>query len=418
MVHSSLTDPNGTEGSGPTGSQGVRLTTRILVVDDDTNLLRSVERTLVRAGFEAVCACDVREALRFATRMHMDAALVDYDLTNETGLQVLARLRKVHPSCLRILMTGSDDFPMVVEAVNRGEVLRVIRKPFEAGGLLATLRDAFASRDLMVEAASSQLKRRVDDQYAEWFSECINSDRHLQLALQPILRADNGKHVAYEALLRSNHSILDSPLAILRIAERYNGINDLGRAIFRHAKARLGQIPPGRELFVNLHPAQLGDPERLHQDLTPLIPFADRVTLEITERSRLSDLDHWEASVELLGAEGFSLAIDDLGAGYNSLSMLADLQPRYIKLDMALVRHIHREPRKQRLVQLMVTFAEATEAIAIAEGVETEEEAKCLIDCGIHLMQGYYYAPPTTDVAALIAEGASVSGDMECPQSA
>src|SRR5690606_14204990 len=128
-------------------------------------------------------------------------------------------------------------------------------------------------------------------------------------------------------------------------------------------------------LFVNLHPEQLGDPARLAADLEPLAPHASRITLEITERSRLQDIARWDESVRLVGDAGFSVAVDDLGAGYSSLIMLADLQPQYIKLDMSLVRNLHEEPRKQRLVQLMVTFAEATQALAIAEGVESEDEA-------------------------------------------
>ena len=102
----------------------------------------------------------------------------------------------------------------------------------------------------------------------------------------------------------------------------------------------------------------------------------------------------WEESVELLTRRGFSVAIDDLGAGYNSLSMLADLLPQYIKIDMSLVRNIHLEPRKRRLILLMATFANATGGKLIGEGVENSEEARALIDCGVHLLQGYLYGKP------------------------
>ena len=74
--------------------------------------------------------------------------------------------------------------------------------------------------------------------------------------------------------------------------------------------------------------------------------------------------------------------------------MLAELNPHYIKLDMSLVRNIDVEPRKQRLVQLLVTFSEATGATSLAEGVETAEEAKVLRDIGIDMMQGWYFGRP------------------------
>ncbi|MBT3217848.1 MAG: EAL domain-containing protein [Proteobacteria bacterium] len=391
---------------------GVALSIRILVVDDDLLVLRSVERILSRGGYETVTAVDVDEAVRYASKLSMHAALVDYDLTHDTGLSVLARLREIQPSCLRILMTGSDDFPMVVEAVNRGEVLRVVRKPFEPSEILDTLRDAFASARRMVQLATSQL-RAVDMRERQMLEDCMSAGL-LRLAVQPIVTTKGNRVAAYEALLRSSHPILDNPLAILQVAERHARIADLGQSVFHLAEGWLKRIPEPCELFVNLHPAQLADPDRLAADLKDLIPHSARITMEITERSRLYDIDRWESAVDMLTDAGFSLAIDDLGAGYNSLTMLAELQPRYIKLDMSLVRRIHKEPRKQRLVQLMSTFADATNALTIAEGVETAEEAATLLDCGVHLLQGYYFAPPDTEAPPLIEN--VISDDRARPE--
>ena len=377
------------------------MSTRILVVDDDPLILRSVERILTRAGYEVITATDVSEAVRYASKLPIQAALVDYVLSHEDGLQVLSRLREIQPACLRMLMTGRRDFPMVVDAVNRGEVLRVVRKPFEPTGLLQIIGDAFASARRMVQVATAQLNA-VDAQEREMLDHCM-ADGLLRLAVQPILTPSDQKPAAYEALLRSGHSVLDTPLALLQVAERHSRINELGNCVFALAERWFEKLPPSTGLFVNLHPTQLSDPDRLVEALAGLQPFADRVTLEITERSPLYEIELWEKSVEMVTEAGFSLAIDDLGAGYNSLTMLAELQPRYIKLDMSLVRHIEVEPRKRRLVQLIRTFAEATSALTIAEGVETKIEAEVLEDCGIHLLQGYYFAAPDTNEAPLAA---------------
>lgn len=369
------------------------------MVDDDPLILSSVERILSRAGYEVVTATDVAEAVRYASKLPIQAALVDYVLSHEDGLQVLARLREIQPACLRILMTGRRDFPMVVDAVNRGEVLRVVRKPFEPTGLLQIVGDAFASARRMIQAATAQLNA-VDVQEREMLDFCME-DGLLRLAVQPILSTVDDIPVAYEALLRSSHSVLDTPLALLQVAERHSRVDHLGNCVFELALRWFERLPPAAGLFINLHPTQLSDPERLLESLGGLQPFADRVTLEITERSPLYEIELWEKSVEMVIQAGFSLAIDDLGAGYNSLTMLAELQPRYIKLDMSLVRHIEIEPRKRRLVQLIRTFAEATNALTIAEGVETEQEAIVLKECGIHLLQGYFYAAPDSTEAPL-----------------
>ena len=125
-----------------------------------------------------------------------------------------------------------------------------------------------------------------------------------------------------------------------------------------------------------------------------LQPWANRIVLEITERSRLQAIASWEETLDYIIDKGFMVAVDDLGAGYSSLSVLADLQPKYIKVDMSIIRNVHKEPRKQRLVHLLCKFAEATEAMVVAEGVEEEAEMKTLIDCGAHLLQGYYFSKP------------------------
>jgi len=98
---------------------------------------------------------------------------------------------------------------------------------------------------------------------------------------------------------------------------------------------------------------------------------------------------------------GFALAIDDLGAGYNSLAVLADTNPQYIKIDMQLVRNMHNEPRKQRLVSLLRSSGAELGAKVIAEGVETAGEAQALLDSGIRWMQGYYYAMPVKFTAGV-----------------
>ena len=145
------------------------------------------------------------------------------------------------------------------------------------------------------------------------------------------------------------------------------------------------------------------------EHIEPLVPYTDRVTLEITEQSNMAAIDGWERSIDLVRNLGFHLAVDDLGAGYNSLSILADLQPRYIKLDMSLVRNLHLVPRKQRLVQMMATFAEATNSLVIGEGVENRNEMEALLDCGVHLLQGYHFARPSIDEAPLLTRKRSAS---------
>ncbi|NCG19973.1 MAG: EAL domain-containing protein [Rhodobacterales bacterium] len=371
---------------------------RILVVDDDPLVLRSVERALLRAGHKVFCASNREEALVFAKEVVLDLALVDYALGREDGLTVMGDLRDLMPSCLRVLMTGNRDFPMVVDAINSGEVVRVLRKPFQSADLLGLVEDAFDSRRKMEQRTRAKLVEGAAEERRA-LEECLNR-KMLRLALQPILDVSGGAKnlLAYEALLRPQHEVLSNPMLLLTAAERHNRVMEVGGEVFGMASDWLKVLPSTTGLFVNLHPLQLGDPALLAKHVECLLPMASRVTIVITERSSLQDIDRWDEAVQNLTDCGFAIALDDLGAGYNSLTMLADLNPQYVKLDMSLVRNIHERPRSQRLIQLLVGFAEGTSCHIIAEGVEIQEEVTVLEDLGIILMQGYFYGRPSLEV--------------------
>ena len=92
---------------------------------------------------------------------------------------------------------------------------------------------------------------------------------------------------------------------------------------------------------------------------------------------------------------GFSFALDDLGSGYSSLEVLAELAPRFIKIDRSIVSMVHLDPRRRRLVELLQSFAAASDSGLIAEGVESREVADCLLECGVELMQGFLFGEPS-----------------------
>ncbi len=366
----------------------------ILVVDDEALVRRSITRGLERANYHVYGAQNVAEALAIAEEHRIDAAIVDYSLARESGLTVLSKLRHLQPHCVRILCTGRTELPIFVEAVNTGEVAKVLQKPFDLAKLLSQLEVALASQ--------AQLERYTTEQHhanhtaeRQCLEQAMKADQ-LGMAIQPIVSWSGGEAVPrfFEALLRPRHRELSNPLALLAAAERQGRTIDVATTVLHEALRCLSRVPEGCGLFVNLHPEQLGHPDELIRALEGHQAHASRITLEITERSRLQDIARWDESVRMLNELGFAIAVDDLGAGYSSLSILADLHPQFIKLDMSLVRGVHLEPRKQRLVQLMCTFGVATEAQVIAEGVEELDEAKALVDCGIQLMQGYYFGRP------------------------
>jgi len=224
----------------------------------------------------------------------------------------------------------------------------------------------------------------------------VSLDRALSslwMAYQPIVRAATGSLFGYEALLRSDDPALPDPSAFLDAAERLGRVYDVGRAVRRKASQSMDHLPSPALLFVNLHAIELDD-ETLTCPSAPLTAIASRVVLEITERASLESIDDVPSRVARLRELGFRIAIDDLGAGYSGLTSVARLEPEFVKLDMSLVRDVHKSPVKRKLVRSMTTLFKDMGITVVAEGIEVIEEKDTLVELGCDLLQGYLVARP------------------------
>ncbi len=216
----------------------------------------------------------------------------------------------------------------------------------------------------------------------------------LNMHFQPIVHAQGRKRFGYEALMRSTDRALPHPGAILDAAERLERIPTLGRAVrAQTAKVIAGAEPERGVVFVNLHLLDLFD-KQLTSAFAPLSRVASRVVLEITERTSLEghlDLNYRVAELRELG---FRIAIDDLGGGHARMGTFSTADTDFVKLDMSLVRDCDQHPGKQRLIRSITDFCHVQHTMVIGEGVETEAEAKVLVDLGCDLLQGYLIAKP------------------------
>jgi len=379
----------------------------VLVVDDDGRVLLAIAKMLQNLGHEVATAGDGESALALARERIFDVAIVDRHMRGLDGLAVLHRLRDVQPMCTRVLLSGVIDLDSTLQAVNDGAVTHVLEKPIGYQGLEAVVDESMRSRKRMFEAY--QDLQRANGSASRMRLLTLLASDDLGLALQPIVRADDGSLWGYEALLRSRDPVLTGPLQVLRAAEEHRLVDRLATAVAIRAARVLDTLSGDCRLFVNLHPDELGDPDGISERLALLQRHAARVIFEITERSSLVDAVGWERSLESILRHGYSIAVDDLGSGYSSLSVLAEIQPRVIKIDMSIVRDIDRVGRKQRLFELLCRFADATDALVVAEGIETAEEAETVKRCGAHLLQGYFYGRPEMADVVLARRAASES---------
>jgi EAL domain-containing protein (putative c-di-GMP-specific phosphodiesterase class I) len=254
---------------------------------------------------------------------------------------------------------------------------RVVTEPPDEfpSGTLPAVRDD--------RAALADLEQRLD--------RCVAT---IAMHYQPIVHAKDRRRYGYEALLRASDKSLPHPGAILDAAERLERIPLLGRAVRANAAKTIAAAPPERGLvFINLHLLDVFD-KQLTSPFAPLSRVASRVVLEITERTSLEGERDIRYRVDELRELGYRIAIDDLGGGHARMGTLSVLDTDLVKLDMSLVRDVDKHPMKQRLIKSVTELCRAQGVLVIGEGVETEGEAKVLVDLGCDLLQGYLIAKP------------------------
>jgi EAL domain-containing protein (putative c-di-GMP-specific phosphodiesterase class I) len=200
----------------------------------------------------------------------------------------------------------------------------------------------------------------------------------------------------YEALARGHSRGLRSPEVMFGVAEEANLIWELSRLCRRRAVEGMHtQLEPHQLLFLNIDPHDFRDPSFRALDPDELgIEHPERVVLEITERTAITDYPMFQKYLADFRERGFRFAVDDAGSGYAGLGSIANLSPDFIKLDISLISNIDSNFMKQNLVETMVAFANDHGIRVIAEGVERQEEYDTVKQIGVHLTQGFLFHNP------------------------
>lgn len=119
-----------------------------------------------------------------------------------------------------------------------------------------------------------------------------------------------------------------------------------------------------------------------------------KIILEITEESAINDMELFKKTITHYRTRGYTIAIDDFGAGYGGLKMLSMIEPELVKIDCHFIANIDKIPVKFNLVDAIATACHRMGIKIVAEGIEREEELTIVLDMGIELLQGYYLCRP------------------------
>ncbi len=218
---------------------------------------------------------------------------------------------------------------------------------------------------------------------------------------QPIIDASTGDIYAYEALMRTDESVGMNPLEVLDAAEMFDKYADLERTTFNHIFNRIRSQRAdfeGKKIFVNTIPGHFLTDVEVRNFRTEYGDILDMITTEITESQTVSseEID----SIRHLSSAEFTndIAVDDYGMGHSNIVNLLEYKPQVVKVDRYLISNIQDDKNKQLFVKNLIEFASEAHIKVLAEGVETSEELKTVIDFGVDLIQGYYTAKPAFEV--------------------
>ena len=367
------------------GLRSEREAASILLVDDDPAVLRAVGRSLRSRGYAVVTAQNGEEATRQIGENAFDVILSDIGMPGINGIQLLREVREHDLNVPIILITGEPAVETAVQALEYG-AFHYLTKPIANEALEAVLEKAVRThRMARIKQQAAELLGNANALGADRAGLEASFERAMQnlwMAYQPILDPRTCTVFGYEALLRSNEPSLPHPGAVLDAATRLGRLEELGRLIRSRAAVPMISAPLAGRLFVNLHVTDLLDPLLASPD-SPLAAIASRVVLEITERSSLDEVRDVRARIAVLREMGYSIAVDDLGAGYAGLTSFTLLEPEIVKLDMSLIRDVHQNSTKQKVVRSMTALSKDMGMIVVAEGVESQAERDCLIDLGV-----------------------------------
>ncbi len=232
------------------------------------------------------------------------------------------------------------------------------------------------------------------------FVEEIIRDHRIRMMKQPIVDVSVERVIGHEMLVRgldTDGSVI-SPLDLYRGAREQNQLFRLDRACRIAAIEEGGALPPGQLVFVNFIPTSIYVPEHCLATTLAAVERVGidrrRIVFEVVETDRVEDLKHLQRILAFYRNTGFRCALDDFGEGFNDVHMLKALEPDIVKLDRKYVSGIDTDTRKQDIAAYIYEQGAAVGSTMLAEGIETEAEARTLWQIGYHWQQGYWYGRP------------------------
>lgn len=242
------------------------------------------------------------------------------------------------------------------------------------------------SKDAILITGIEEMNRIIDEQ-------------SIRYTFQSIVSAKTGEIYGYEALMRPQSDVLKSPLEFIRIARTGAKLYEIERLTWTlslknyREQIEKGNISRKSKIFINSLSNCLMKKEDILLLESENRDYLKNVVLEVLESDKAND-EYITAKQEIVSRWGAKIALDDFGSGYNSEYALITINPNLIKIDRSIISGCDRDISRTSIISNLVQVARTKNILVLAEGVETYNEMRTVIECGVDLLQGYYLTRP------------------------
>ena len=233
--------------------------------------------------------------------------------------------------------------------------------------------------------------------------EAIDADQ-FEPFFQPQVSANDGRLVGVEALLRWQHPTRGTvaPAIFLHVAEQLRVLPEIDRIIMEKSRDCLARwhvrgvtVP---KISFNITSVRMHDPEVSRMAREIIAATDTNVTFELLESILVEEEDEdFRLGLEMVRQHGIDIEIDDFGSGHASIISLMEIAPSALKIDQRIVAPVAHDLRARNLVKAIVQIADTLSINVVAEGVETEDQARSLRDIGCSVLQGYHFSRPVSE---------------------
>lgn len=256
--------------------------------------------------------------------------------------------------------------------------------------------------DIRSILSSKSLQRYLNLLEDTEFFDVINHES-ITSHFQPIIDMKNNTIYGYETLARGvkDDGSLIYPGELFEKSKR-NDLNfKLDRLCRESALKTAATKKIHQKVFINFIPTSIYDPTFCLQSTEKWAKQLEfdpsQIVFEVVETELVKDQKHLKNILEFYREKGYKIALDDVGEGYSSLNMLIELKPDIIKVDRNIIQDINKNKLKQSVYKALYNIAKEQEIEVLAEGVETAYELETVKEIGVDLVQGYYFAKPTSE---------------------